>query len=261
MSKASVSQAWRQLGTPRTGGLLVIADHASNHVPADECLGVDEDLLEQHIAWDIGVAAVAERLIEAGEVDGAILGGVSRLVVDCNREPEAAGCIPLISDGHHIAGNQLTSAERQRRIARFHTPYHDKIATALAATRPAFILSLHSFTPRLTSEPGGQRPWQIGILYNEDDRLARIAIPALVEAGLCVGDQMPYSGHQLNYTMNRHAEANGIPYLGVEMRQDLVMGPAGIDQMARWLAKALRACRSWLADSAADGQARYDQEG
>ena len=107
------------------------------------------------------------------------------------------------------------------RLDRFHRPYHAEVARLLSAMDRPFILSLHSFTPSLSSEPDKARPWEIGILYNDDDRAARLAIPMLREAGLVVGDQLPYSGKLLNATMNRHAEANGIPYLGVEMRQDI----------------------------------------
>ena len=102
---------------------------------------------------------------------------------------------------------------------------------------PALILSLHSFTPRLASDPAQARPWHIGVLYNQDDRAARLALPMLrAEAGLCVGDQQPYSGRELNYTMDRHAEAEGRPHLGVELRQDLIADAAGHREWAERLA-------------------------
>ncbi len=102
------------------------------------------------------------------------------------------------------------------------------------------ILSLHSFTPQLASDPGQKRPWEIGVLYNADDRLAGPAIAALAADGLIVGDQQPYSGKLLNATMNRHAEANDIPYVGIEMRQDLVGDAAGQARFADLLARMLR---------------------
>ena len=222
-----MSEAWRQLGEPRAGGLLLIGDHASAHVPDDVDLGIDATLLREHIAIDIGVAEVAELLVESGAVGAAILGGVSRLVVDCNRDEDAPGAVPIASDGHAIPGNALDHDGREARMARFFRPYHDHLAATIAAHRPAMILSLHSFTPSLASDPAQARPWQVGVLYNEDDRLAGPAIAALAGEGLIVGDQLPYSGKLLNATMNRHAEANGIPYVGIEMRQDLVSDPAG----------------------------------
>jgi len=248
-----VIEAWRDLGRPLAGGVLLIGDHASAQVPADIDLGIDPALLGNHIAIDIGVAEVAGRLVAGGAVDAAILGGVSRLVIDCNRDERAPGLIPIASDGHAIPGNALGEADRAARIARFFRPYHDHIATTIAAARPAMIVSLHSFTPELASDPAQRRPWHVGVLYNDDDRLAPLAIAALREEGLTVGDQLPYSGKLLNATMNRHAEANGIPYIGIEMRQDLVADAAGQALFADRLARMVRKASLKLAEEACRG--------
>jgi predicted N-formylglutamate amidohydrolase len=242
-----VNEAWRELGTARSSGILLIADHASAHVPADIDLGIDPTLLDDHIAVDIGAAQVAERLITAGAVDCAILGGVSRLVIDLNREADHPGLIPASSDGHVIHGNvDLPASERAARVERFFDPYHARIDAVIAAAPPAIILSLHSFTPRLASRDEA-RPWDIGILYNEDERLAATAIAMLTSDGWHVGDQLPYSGKLLNATMNRHAEAHGIAYIGIEMRQDHSATDAGQVRMATSLAKMLGGLRNLLA--------------
>lgn len=222
-------EPYRILGTPRAGGVLIVSDHASNRVPDDVELGIDPALLDQHIAVDIGVAEVAEWLVRDTGC-AAFLGNVSRLVCDFNRDEEAA--IPAASDGHTVPGNALGQAAREARLARFFGPYHAALEALLAAHPPALILSLHSFTPRLATsdEP---RPWHCGVLYNQDDRAARLAIPLLAQSGLVVGDQLPYSGTLLNYTMNRHAEAAGRAYFGLEVRQDLIADAAG---QARWAA-------------------------
>lgn len=220
------AEAYRLVGIPRAGGLLIICDHASNRVPDDIDLGIDPALLHEHIAVDIGVAAVATIMAER-EGAAAFLANVSRLVCDCNREEQQPAVVPIASDGHAIPGNALDHAAHEARLRRFFRPYHDALERLLRQHPPALILSLHSFTPRLASRPDEARPWHIGILYNEDDRGARLAIPMLAADGLWVGDQQPYSGKLLNATMNRHAEANGIPYVGVEIRQDLIAdGPA-----------------------------------
>jgi predicted N-formylglutamate amidohydrolase len=167
-----VNEAWRELGAARAGGVLLIGDHASNAVPADLDLGIAPVLLGDHIAIDIGVAEVAGRLVADGAVDCAILGGVSRLVIDLNREADHHGLIPASSDGHAIPGNDdLPERERIGRIARFYEPYHARIDAVIAAAPPVMILSLHSFTPQLASRPDEVRPWDIGILYNQDERL------------------------------------------------------------------------------------------
>lgn len=243
-----MNEAWRELGVADAGGVLLIGDHASADVPFDVDLGISTDLLSNHIALDIGVAEVAALLVDAGHVDGAILGGVSRLVVDLNREEDHASLIPVSSDGHVIFGNaDLSQGERAARIARFFHPYHARLAAVIAATRPAMILSLHSFTPRLSSRVDEIRPWDIGVLYNADERLAGAAIAALERSGWCVGDQQPYSGKLLNATMNRHAEGNDIPYIGVEMRQDHSGTPEGQVAMAKSLGEMIANLRNLLA--------------
>jgi predicted N-formylglutamate amidohydrolase len=231
-----MNEAYRILGTPRFGGILVVSDHASNHVPSDIGLGIDPALLEQHIAVDIGVAEVAAQMVQHAGI-AAFLGGVSRLVCDFNREEHGPTVSPIASDGYAIPGNALDHAGHEARLARFYRPYHAALAAMLDAMPPALILSLHSFTPQLTSNPAQERPWQVGVLYNEDERAARIAIPMLEAEGLVVGDQEPYSGHLLNATMNRHAEAEGRPYLGIEVRQDQITGPAGQAIWAERLAR------------------------
>jgi predicted N-formylglutamate amidohydrolase len=230
------SEAYEILGTPRFGGILVVSDHASNRVPADIDLGVDPALLDQHIAVDIGVAGVAAHMAQRPGV-AAFLGGVSRLVCDFNRDEHGPTVCPIASDGHAIPGNALDHAGHEARLARFYQPYHEALASLLDSAPPALILSLHSFTPQLASDPAQQRPWQVGVLYNEDDRAARLAIPLLEAEGLVVGDQEPYSGRLLNATMNRHAEAEGRPYFGIEVRQDQIADPANHALWAERLAR------------------------
>ena len=222
--------AYQLVGTPRFGGVLIVSDHASNRVPDDIDLGVPADLLDQHVAVDIGVGGVAALMAQRPGT-AAFLGNVSRLVCDFNRDEHAPTVVPIVSDGHPVPGNVLDHADHEQRLMRFFRPYHDALAATLDATPQALILSLHSFTPALTSNPDERRPWHVGVLYNNDDRAARLAIPLLEAEGLVVGDQQPYSGKLLNATMNRHAEAEGRPYLGIEVRQDQIGTAEG---QARW---------------------------
>ncbi len=242
---AAMSEQWQIVGKPCKGGILAVCDHASNHVPDEIDLGIDPALLQQHIAYDIGVAAVAGYLVQlAGHA--AFLATNSRLVVDLNRYPEDASAIPLVSDGHEIPGNRLDDKGRAQRLDRYFHPYHRRLKLLLHEARPALILSIHSFTPRLDTDPLAERPWEIGVLYNEHDAAANLAIAHLEGEGLNVGDQLPYSGKLLNATMNRHAEANDIPYVGVEIRQDLIAEASGqerfaaiLDEMAQFVAERL----------------------
>jgi predicted N-formylglutamate amidohydrolase len=238
-----MNEAYRQLGTPIRGGIVCTADHASNHVPDDIALGIPAHLLHEHIAVDIGTEAIAELLARDHAIP-AHIAAVSRLVCDLNRDEEGPGLVPEASDGYAIPGN--VGADREGRLTRFHRPYHTALEQWLAAAEPTLILSLHSFTPRLATSDAA-RPWQVGVLYNTDDRAARIAIPMLADEGLNVGDNLPYSGRDLNFTMNRHAEAKGRPYLGIEIRQDLAQTPKDHARWAHILANIAQRVASALA--------------
>ncbi|MDP4575384.1 N-formylglutamate amidohydrolase [Qipengyuania sp. G39] len=220
---------YRQVGmdTIRPGGLICVADHASNFVPEDIDLGIDRKLLNDHIAVDIGVGGIADRLARRHNIP-AHIATVSRLVCDFHRKEDEPAVVPTESDGHLIPGN--IGADVEKRLDLYHRPYHTALASFIADARPKMIIALHSFTPSLASSDE-QRPWEVALLYNQDDRAARHAIRLFGEQGLTVGDNEPYSGKQLNATMDRHAEANGIPYCTVEIRQDQIDTPAG---QARW---------------------------
>lgn len=220
---------YRHVGEVAPGGIVCVADHASSFVPDDVPLGIAPELLGKHIAVDIGVERVAERMA-LGHGIPAHIACVSRLVCDLHREEDSPAVVPTASDGYVIPGNVDTDLEA--RLARFHRPYHAALGDWLDAARPELIVALHSFTPRLESG-GEERPWEVALLYNQDDRAARHAIRLFAEEGLTVGDNQPYSGKQLNATMNRHAEAHGRPYLTIEIRQDMIEREA--DQ-ARWAA-------------------------
>jgi len=226
--------------------MLLIADHASNLVPPDIDLGIAPELMDRHIAVDIGVKPLAERLCATLGCP-AILGGISRLAIDYNRELDAHGLIPEASDGEIIAGNvALDAGAREGRIARWWRPYHETISQKIERDRPNMLISLHSFTPQLSST-SVERPWQVGVLYNEDDRAARIAIPLLEAKDVVTGDNLPYSGKILNATMNTHGENNGIAYLGLEVRQDLISDAKGVVHWAEILAPIIAGTAESLA--------------
>lgn len=220
---------YRQVGTEgvRPGGLLVVVDHASNHVPRGIELGIDPKLLGEHIALDIGVEGIADRLARRHGMP-AHIACVSRLVCDFHRKEDEPAVVPTESDGHLITGN--IGADVEARLNLFHRPYHYELGKLIKRLKPRMLIALHSFTPSLETSDE-DRPWEVALLYNKDNRAARHAIRLFGEQGLTVGDNQPYSGKQLNATMDRHAEANGIPYCTVEIRQDQIETKAG---QARW---------------------------
>jgi predicted N-formylglutamate amidohydrolase len=224
--------------------VLLTCDHASRAIPrALDSLGLDDAALARHIGWDIGAAAVTRRLAPLLDAP-ALLCGYSRLVIDCNRDPDDPSSIPGASDGVAIPGNAnlAPTARAARRAAIFH-PYHAEITRRLAAHRqrgvaPALI-SIHSFTPEMR---GFRRPWHVGILWDEDGRIALPLLAALRrEPGLVVGDNEPYSAREpVGYTQRHHAFSSGLPHVAIELRQDLVADDEGAGEWAERLGRTLR---------------------
>lgn len=211
---------WEILGDPSIANTLVIADHASAALPDGIDLGLPSELMREHIAFDIGVRKIATALA-AQPGTAAICAQWSRLLVDLNRSPDDPAVIPESSDGVIIPGNSLAAAERRQRLERYHLTYHSELDRLLDQVKPRFLLFLHSFTPRLGSGGPG-RPWDVGLLYNDDKRASEIAMHFFEDHGFTVGDQQPYSGLIYNYTFVRHAEKRGLPYILLEIKQDLI---------------------------------------
>jgi len=222
-------------------GLLLLCDHASAWVPGD--IAIAPHLLSLHVGVDIGAGPLTHAL--SARLDApAILGTVSRLVIDLHRQSDHPGLIPAISDGHAVPAN--VGVDRADRIARFHAPYHRTIRERVRRDRPQLIVAIHSFTRQLATG-GGPRPWEAGILYGRDDRAARIAIDFLRASGIPTGDQEPYSGRLLNATLDRHADGQGIPSLSIEIRNDLIADHAGVARWCGILADMIAAVRNGLA--------------
>lgn len=222
--------------------LLIVCDHASHHIPARYAdLGVVAEHRFAHVAWDIGAAAVTRGLARRLDCP-AVLAGVSRLVIDCNRQPGDPTSIPCCTGGLDIPGNAaLDDAEADSRAEAWFWPYHHEIGTRLShlwrhGTAPAMV-SVHSFTPVWH---GVERPWHVGVLWNRDPRMAVPVLSRLAaNADLVVGDNEPYSGREINYTLDTHAGAAGLPHVSFEIRQDLIADEAGAERWADILAQAL----------------------
>jgi len=226
-----------------TSPILMIGDHAGRAIPAAlAALGLGEPELSRHIAWDIGVhnlgVALSQQL-------GApfIAQRYSRLVIDCNRDPARPDAMPVISDGTAIPGNQaLSEADRAHRIEAIFDPYHAAIDTELdrraAAGEPTVIVALHSFTPVFA---GIVRPWRFGVLHLHDSPLSKALLTALreVEGEAFVGDNEPYSMDGTDYSIPSHATRRGLDYVELEVRQDLIADPAGVEAVAGMLGPML----------------------
>jgi predicted N-formylglutamate amidohydrolase len=223
---------------------LLIGDHAGNVVPrALGTLGLDDAELARHIGWDIGIGTLGPLLAE--QLDAVFIRQTySRLVVDCNRGPDAPDAVAEISDGTVVPGNAgLSADDRAARFAEIHTPYQQAIAAELARRdaegRETILVALHSFTPEML---GFARPWQVGVLYfGGDIRYAQAVLAAFRARGdLNVGDNEPYQMDGTDYTVPRHAYP-ARPYAELEIRQDLLATPDGCADWAEILAEVLPA--------------------
>jgi predicted N-formylglutamate amidohydrolase len=222
---------------------LFTSDHYGRLIPKPlGDLGLPEDELVRHIAWDIGIAGVAERLAKLLDAH-LIAQRYSRLVIDCNRPPRAASSIPLLSEATTISGNEgLSHEDAETRRREIFDPYHRRIDEAidqrLHAKQPTILVSLHSFTPVYA---GVARPWHIGTLYQRDKILPPLLLGALrAEGDLVVGDNEPYAvNDETDYTIPVHAEARGLVNSGIEIRQDLIGDQSGQQQWAERLARIL----------------------
>lgn len=225
-----------------SAALLLVCDHASRAIPERlGRLGLPQRMLDLHIACDIGAADLTRML--AARLDApAVLAGYSRLLIDVNRQPGDPQSILEESDGVPIPGNTgLSDAEQEARAQILHWPYHhavDRVFAHLRRRGPEPILfSIHTFTPSL----GGQeRYWDVAVLWNRDPR---IAVPLLDRLrrhdGLRVGDNEPYSGREIAYTLNLHAGAAGLPHAAVEIRQDHCETAAELERWCDILGDAL----------------------
>ena len=224
---------------------LLICDHAGNAVPsALDGLGLASTDLNRHIAYDIGILGVSERLADRLGAP-LVFQRYSRLVVECNRLFDHDESIALVSDGTSIPGNHgLVASARAQRIREIVEPYHDEITRRLDARRDqcfeTIVVSMHSFTPALLSRPY-DRPWHVGLCFGADDRFTQHVLAALrTEVGLVIGNNEPYSVNLAkDYSIPFHGESRGLPYAEFEVRQDLITDATGQVEWAERLTRVL----------------------
>ncbi|QFS98141.1 N-formylglutamate amidohydrolase [Labrenzia sp. THAF191b] len=226
------------------GPFVFVCDHASNFFPPpyDTSLGITDADKIAHIAWDPGALGVARGL--AKSLDAPLVHTtVSRLIIDCNREESRADLIPCLSETTQIAGNRNLSAdEKAFRLNLAHRPFHkaiDKVINQrLDRGLPTAVVSIHSFTPVYK---GQSRPWEIGLIYDKDRRLADPVLEGLkAKGGLTVGDNEPYAPSDgVYYTIRRHGEDRKLPCLMIEIRNDEVKTSAEEAQWSDLLAPLL----------------------
>lgn len=252
--------SYRILGGRADAGLVLLCDHAGNAIPPPYgTLGLPEEQLRRHIAYDIGAARVTAGLAAALGVP-ALMTRYSRLLIDPNRGMDDPTLVMRLSDGAVIPGNRrLDDEERRRRISLYYAPYHGAIRTVIdrccASGPPPVLLSIHSFTE---SWKETARPWHVGVLWDKDQRFARPLLDAFhAEGNLIVGDNEPYSGQLEGDCLWQHATCRGLANALIEIRQDLIRDAAGQEAWAHRIGHIVQrvlahTCALVLSDAATD---------
>ncbi len=206
--------------------VILIAEHAGRQLPQfTGSLGLDDESMSSHIAWDLGVAELSRllsRLLDAP----LIMQRYSRLVCDCNRAFEAADVIVTESDNVIIAGNiNLDAENRQKRYEEIYWPFEDAIEKFVMKRKSAgvnpIIVTIHSFTPVYKEQ---QRHVDLGVLHDTDSRLADALLEqSKSETQFSSARNEPYTpADGVTHTLIKHGVNNGLLNVMFEVRNDLL---------------------------------------
>ncbi|QCE33909.1 N-formylglutamate amidohydrolase [Acetobacteraceae bacterium] len=211
---------------------MFVSDHAGCNFPNHlNGLNLPKEEQERHITYDIGIKRFGREL--SNRLDATLIEQhFSRLVIDCNRKPEREDCIPKISDGTVILGNQNMDIEsRKWRYDNIFMPYQAQISKTLLERlekkKETIFVSLHSFTPQLRGS-SFIRPWEVGLLFHHDTETSKRFKQILSEKSpnLCIGENEPYFlDLEKEYTVPMQAASKNIPALEIEIRQDILINP------------------------------------
>lgn len=226
------------------GEVLLVCEHASRRLPAAlGTMGLDDEALASHIAWDPGALAVSR--IMARQLDAVLIHQrFSRLVYDCNRPPQSPGAIREVSEIYRIPGNEkLSDAEKAARAEAIYFPFQNRIRDEIAARQArgqtTVLVTVHSFTPVYYGKP---RAVEIGILHDEDSRLADRLLDAAADTHLYRMERNePYGpADGVTHTLVLHAAPAGLLNVMIEIRNDLIADEAGQGVAADFLSGLLR---------------------
>lgn len=228
-----------------TGAIVLVCEHASRTLPVNAGnLGLSEEALASHIAWDPGALALS-RLLSVRLDAVLVFQRFSRLIYDCNRPPESPAAMPESSEVYEIPGNRnLSAAERYARTAALYVPFHDRVVAVLAdrqaKARPSVVVTVHSFTPVYM---GQKRTVEIGILHDADSRLADgMLAQAAKGSDFRVERNAPYGpADGVTHSLRLHALPNGLMNVMIEVRNDLIADEVGQGVMAEYLAGLIKA--------------------
>ncbi len=218
------------------GGAVIVCGHGSHFIPVSvENLGLGDDALSSHVAWDPGASLVSEHLSTLLDAP-FVRGEVSRLIYDCNRPPDADSAMPARSELFDIPGNaNIDQAERDRRTNAVYVPFTECLQKVMAAAGPdAALVTIHSFVPVYHGKP---RAVELGILHDTDTRLADAMLAAAPRhTTMNTLRNEPYGPEDgVTHTLKLHGVSNGVPNVMIETRNDLVATPEACEQVAKML--------------------------
>ena len=221
--------------------LLLVCEHASDHIPNElNDLGVSSETRMSHAVYDIGAREVAFEISRVLNCP-LIISNISRIVIDCNRDPFSPSAVPFKSEVHMIPGNKnITEVEHERRIQCYYNPFHDLVDEYLNSNPDIdSFIAIHSFTPVFF---GVDRRVDLGVLFDEDTRLAGLLLDKLTRVkDFRVVPNEPYKPDpKVIHTVKRHAMTRKLPHLMVEIRNSLIRTKANQIKMGNLLAKPIK---------------------
>ncbi|MEH6633124.1 MAG: N-formylglutamate amidohydrolase [Halopseudomonas aestusnigri] len=249
--ESSVDSMVKTTNLSGDGEFVIVCEHASNYIPPEyNNLGLQEDVLKKHIAWDPGALSVAQtmsKLLNAPLVEQC----VSRLIYDCNRPPEAHNAMPIQSEFFEIPGNiNLSQKERDRRIATVYTPFKNALSSCIdqkvSEGHTPVVITVHSFTPIYKGE---KRDVEIGFLHDVDERFAKGLIKSFaLETDIYdLRLNEPYAPIDgVMHTLTEHALPSGLMNVMLEIRNDLISDETSQLRIASQLSQAALGARAVL---------------
>lgn len=206
--------------------VILVVEHAGRQLPPFVgSLGLDDEAMSSHIAWDIGAAELSRILSKLLDAP-LIMQRYSRLVYDCNRAFEAPDAIVTESDNIAVPGNAgLTAQQRKKRYDEIYIPFEAAIEGLLKKRKAdgihAVLVTIHSFTPVFN---GQMRHLDLGVLHDADTRLADALMQQCeLENGLSIARNEPYApADGVTHTLVTHGVDNGLLNVMFEVRNDLL---------------------------------------
>ncbi len=250
---------YRVIHPHASSGVVLTCEHRANRLPRSiRPTAVERHVLRSHWGFDIGAWALT-RVVSRALGAPAIGGTWSRLLVDLNRAVDDPTFAREVAGGVRLSWNSpLAKRALATRATVVHAGYHAALDRLIAArvalgARPVLV-AIHTFTPELDGE---RRPFDAGVLFDEDEALAVRCASALRESGLDVRHNEPYSGRAgMMYAVDRHAWHYRLACLELELNQGLFDRAGAAERLGRAVARALTRITSRAATSSGDGRSR-----